>query len=360
MTRLAKRPARADRRIRVLRVGDRSLVWRPPVAAAAALLLTVLLAIAALGMLAGDIPLSPTEVLAVIKGGGSPLDRMVVMELRLPRLLTAVGVGAALGLSGAVTQSVTRNPLASPDVLGVTAGAGTAAVAVIVLGGGEAAGWLAWLGLPAAALGGGLMTAALVYLLAWRDGVDGNRLILIGIAVGALCLSVTAWLLTRAKITDAAQATVWLTGSVTNRGWEHVTAVAVALLLAGGALFAAAHTLDVLRFTEDTARALGVRLQAGRVRVVVLAVVLAAVATAAAGPVAFVALVAPQLAIRVVRVPGPPLLLSALLGAVLVAGADLAARTLLPVELPVGVLTAVLGAPYLLALLLSQARKVTA
>lgn len=342
-----------------LRLGGLSLLWRPRVVATGGLLVVLLFLLCAVSVGRGDHVVPLGDVLAVLAGGGDPLQRLVVMELRLPRALTGVLVGAALGLSGAITQSVTRNALASPDVLGISAGAGAAAVAVIVLGGGTVAGTAAWVGLPLAALSGGLLTALAGYLLAWRDGVDGYRLVLIGIAIAALGSATTAWLLTRAQIADAAQALAWLTGSLNGRDWHHVVPMAVTLL--GCAVVAAplARTLDALRFDDDTIRALGVRAEAGRAGLVVVAVVLAAVATAAAGPVTFVALVAPQIALRVVRSSAPPLAVAALLGAVLLVACDLVSRTVLPVELPVGVVTAAVGAPYLLLLLLRRSRRAT-
>jgi iron complex transport system permease protein len=344
---------------RAVRLGGWSVVVRPRVAAVAAVLTAALAFLAALSVARGDSVLPLGDVVTVLAGGGDALQRLVVLELRLPRAVTGIVVGLALGLSGAITQSITRNALASPDVLGVTAGASAAAVAVIVLGGGSVAGTAAAVGLPAAALAGGLITAAAVGLLSWNGGLDSQRLVLVGIAVAALGIATTNWLLTRAALADATQAMAWLIGSLAGRGWVHVGPTAVALLVAVAGLLAVARTLDALRFADDTTRALGVRPVAGRVLLIVLAVVLAATATAAAGPIAFVALAAPQVALRLIRSPAPPLVLSALVGAVLLVGSDLVVRTVLPVELPVGVLTAVLGAPYLLTLLLATARKAT-
>ncbi len=356
------RTATTLHRRRVIHVGNRSLLWRPrPVLLSVGMAAAVLLLVA-VSVTRGDFTLPLSDVLAVLAGGGEAMEQLVVLQMRLPRALTGALVGAALGMAGAVTQSVTRNPLGSPDVLGITYGAGMAAVAVLTGTGmsAVAASWAAasW-SLSAAAVVGGLLTATAVYLLAWRDGVDGYRLVLIGIGVGALCAAVTSWLLTRADIVEAARASVWLTGSLNGRGWEHVTPLAVTLAVAGAALLAGGNTLGLLAFGEDTTRALGVRVQTGRAVVIVLAVLLTSAATAAAGPVAFVALVAPQIALRLVGAATPPLATSGLTGAVLVLLCDLTARTALPVELPVGVVTAVFGAPYLIYLLLVSARRVT-
>ncbi|GAB2938612.1 iron chelate uptake ABC transporter family permease subunit [Rhodococcus aerolatus] len=349
---VASRPA--------LRVGPVSLVARPR-AAAVVVVLVAALAVASLVEVAlGDYPLGPGEVLGVLAGGGSRAARVVVLELRLPRALTGLLVGAALGLAGAITQSVTRNALASPDVLGVTAGASAAAVGVIVLGGGTATTLLGAAGLPLAALLGGLGTALLLHLLAWRDGLDGVRLVLVGIGLGAVLVAVTSYLLVRADITQAAQATVWLTGSLNARGWEHVVPVALAVVPVGLLVLVHARTLAALRLGEDTARSLGVPLQRAQTGLLLAAVVLASVATAAAGPVTFVALVAPQVALRLVRSAGPPLLAAALVGALLVVAGDLVARVVLPVELPVGIVTAAVGGPVLLRLLVRRTREATA
>jgi iron complex transport system permease protein len=353
------RTATTVHRRRVIRLGDRSLLWRPRPLVLGANLAAAVLVLVAVSVTRGEFTLPLPDVLAVLTGGGDPVQQLVVLDMRLPRALTGALVGAALGMAGAVTQCVTRNPLGSPDVLGITYGAGAAAVAVITVTGAGVPGIAASWSLPVTAVLGGLLTATAVYLLAWRDGVDGYRLVLIGIGVGALCAAVTSWLLITADIVEATRASVWLTGSLNGRGWEHVTPLAVTLAVAGAALLAAGNTLGMLAFGEDTTRALGVRVQIGRAIVIALAVVLSSVATAAAGPVAFVALIAPQIAIRLIGAATAPLATSALTGAGLLLLCDLAARTALPVELPVGVVTAVLGAPYLIYLLLVSARRVT-
>ncbi|RVW03699.1 FecCD family ABC transporter permease [Rhodococcus spongiicola] len=309
----------------------------------------------------GDFPLSLPEVAEVLFGGGSKVQRFIVMDLRLPRALTAVLIGVALGIAGAITQSVARNSLASPDILGITSGAGAAAVALIVLGGGGSfVGLLATLGIPLAALFGGLLTAGLIYLLAWRQGVEGYRLILVGIGINAMMLAITGWLLISADINDASRAMVWINGSLNGADWAQVWPVTIALVLIGGWAVVATFTLGALRLGDDNARSLGIRQQSEQAKLLIAAVVLAAVATAAAGPVGFVALAAPQVAMRLIRSAGPPIIASALTGAVLVVGSDIIARTVLPVELPVGVVTSAIGGPFLLYLLVRNNRKVSA
>ncbi|MDQ4119501.1 MAG: iron chelate uptake ABC transporter family permease subunit, partial [Actinomycetota bacterium] len=281
-------------------------------------------------------------------------------ELRLPRSLTGALVGAALAVSGAIFQSIARNPLASPDIIGIQWGATAAAVFVIVLGGGVSVvgGTFAALGVPLSALAGGLVTATVIYVLSWRQGIQGYRLVLIGIGINAVLIAVVNWLLTVAEIYQAAQAQVWLNGSLNARGWDEVVPVAVALVVLMPAALVLAHLLGGLQYGDDTARGLGIRVDGGRTALLLVAVGLASVATAAAGPITFVALVCPQIAQRLCRTPAPPLATSAMIGAALTVAADLMARTALPgTEIPVGVVTAVLGAPYLLYLLVRYRRE---
>ncbi|QUF08033.1 iron chelate uptake ABC transporter family permease subunit [Actinosynnema pretiosum subsp. pretiosum] len=334
------------------------LRWRPIalVLGGLALAATVL----AVAIAYGDFPISLGQVVDVLLGGGSRSQRFVVMELRLPRVLTGLLVGAALAASGAIFQAISRNPLATPDIIGVTWGAGTGAVLVIVLAGssGAAAGAVAQVGVPLAALAGGLIAGLVVYGIAWRRGIEGFRLVLVGVGVTAITANATQYLLTKADVNDTARAMVWIAGSLNNRGWEHIVPVALALVVLLPASVLATRTLGALQFGDDTTRGLGVRLNGARTALLLLGVVLAAVATAAAGPVGFVALAAPQIAVRLAGTATPPLFGSAVVGAVLVVLSDLIARQLIDgTELPVGVVTAVLGAPYLMHLLIRSRRE---
>ncbi len=344
-----------------VRVGRFSGVWRPRMIAVTVVGLALVVLAAAANIGRGDFPISIGEVLSVLVGGGQASQQFIVLELRLPRTLTGILVGAALGLSGAITQAIARNPLASPDILGVTAGASTAAVVVIVIGGsnGTVGAALAGTALPIAALIGGLTAAALVYGLAWRRGIEGYRLVLVGIGITYVCMAFTSWLLVIAQVYDAARAAVWLTGSLNGRGWEHVTPVALALVALVPVALILAFGLGVLQFGDDTARGLGMRVDRARSALIILAVGVAAVATSSAGPIVFVALVIPQICQRLVGAARPPLLTSAVYGGLLTVTADLIARTVLGAELPVGVVTAILGAPYLLYLLVRRNRKVS-
>lgn len=342
------------------RVGPVSgpLRWRPFAVVVVGLALVVLAG--AVSVARGDFPIPLGQVFDVLLGGGQRGQRFIVLDLRLPRALTAVFVGAALGVAGAVFQSIARNPLASPDILGVTWGAGAGAVTVITFAGsmGAVGGTTATVGVPLAALGGGLLAGLLVYGLAWRRGIEGFRLVLVGIGVSAVTGNFTHYLLTVGDVTDAARVMVWITGSLNGRGWEHVVPVGLALAVLVPAALVGSRLLGALQFDDDTVRGLGVRLNGARSVMLLIAVVLAAVATASAGPVAFVALASPQIALRVAGTATPPLLGSAVVGGLLVVVSDLVARLAFGgFELPVGVVTAVLGAPYLMYLLVRSRRE---
>ncbi|WP_371662257.1 FecCD family ABC transporter permease [Streptomyces sp. NBC_00280] len=309
-------------------------------------LLALLALVMGVSACVGQTFVPPVEVWAAVRSGGGAYD-LVVNELRVPRIVLGALVGAALGLAGALVQSVTRNPLASPDVIGV--GHGAAAATVLALATGVVASPGA---MPAVSVAGGLGAAALVYVLAWRRGMQASRFVLTGVGIGVALSAVVQLYLTDSELEAAEQIKLWLTGSLNGRGWEQAGPLGVVLLLCLPALVWASRALRPLGLDADTAAALGVRVQRTQLGVTVLGVVLAATATGAAGPIGFVALTAPQLARRLTRTPQLPLLGSALTGAVVLVGADLVARTLLPpLEIPVGALTSLVGGPYLLWLL---------
>ncbi|MCG7207589.1 FecCD family ABC transporter permease [Streptomyces arenae] len=297
----------------------------------------------------GDFPISFGDVLRTLAGNGTAGQDFIVNELRLPRVLVGLLVGASLGLGGALFQSVSRNPLGSPDVLGLSQGATSGALVVIVLMSGSAA------QVTVGALIGGLLTGAGLYLLAWKQGVHGYRLVLVGIGVSAIVTAVNGYLLTKADLVDATRAVVWMTGSLDGRDWSQVwpllalCAVLVPLVLAN------ARALRMTEMGDDVSYALGVRVERVRLLLMVSAVLLTAAATAAAGPVSFVALTAPQLARRLTRSPGPNLVASLCMGATLLVTADWASQRAFGADqLPVGVVTGVLGGVYLLWLLVTE------
>ncbi|MGW1212453.1 FecCD family ABC transporter permease [Streptomyces sp. NPDC002499] len=299
----------------------------------------------------GDFPIPAGDVLKTLAGNGDAGQEFIVNELRLPRVLVGLLVGASLGLGGALFQAVTRNPLGSPDVLGLSQGATAGALVMIVLFSGSAA------QVTMGALVGGLATGIAIYLLAWKRGVHGYRLVLVGIGVSAIVTAVNGYLLTISDIVDATRAVVWMTGSLSGRDWDQVwpllalCAVLVPLVLANG------RGLRMMEMGDDVSNALGVRVERVRALLLVAAVLLTATATAAAGPVGFVALTAPQLARRLTRSPGPNLLPSLCMGAALLVTADWLSQKIFGADqIPVGVVTGVLGGVYLLWLLVSERR----
>ncbi len=300
----------------------------------------------------GDYPVPFGDVIRFLWGGESDeAAGFIVGTLRLPRVITGVLVGASLGISGAIFQSLARNPLASPDVIGFTPGAALGAVFTLALWPGST------LRMAIGAVIGGMATAAAVYLLAWKRGMRIYRMVLIGIGMGFVVRAGVEYLVIRAEINDLARAAVWLTGSLSGRTWENVVIVGLALGVLGPVAVALEDRLDVLALGDDMASALGVSVNRVKLALVSVGVALAALAVAGAGPISFVALMSGPIARRLVRTAGAGLVPSALVGALLVVAADLMGRRLLaPIELPVGVFTALLGAPFLLWLLVRQTR----
>ncbi|MEV7597293.1 iron chelate uptake ABC transporter family permease subunit [Kitasatospora sp. NPDC089797] len=322
---------------------------RALLAGAGCALLAAVVTVLSLG--SGSYSLGPGEVLRALTGGGTPAEDFIVNQLRLPRVVTALLVGAALALAGALFQSVVRNPLGSPDVLGFTQGAAVGALLVVVAGGGS-------LALAGGAVAGGVVTGAAVCALAWRGGLHGGRLVLVGIGAAAVLTGISGYLITRARLTEAARALLWLTGSLDGRGWGDALPLAVALaVLLPVLLCGCARPLRMLELGDDPAQALGVRVGPLRLLLIGSAVLLSSLAAAAAGPVSFVALTAPQLAKRLTRSPGPNLTVSTLVGATLLVTADWLAQHLFGTrQLPVGVVTGVLGGGYLVRLLAVERR----
>jgi iron complex transport system permease protein len=310
----------------------------------------VMLAVLALGV--GEYPVPPSQVAAVLAGQDHSFASVLVLQWRMPRILLALSIGAALGMSGAIFQALTRNPLGSPDVIGFDFGAYTGALfAIAVLDGG-------YYTTAVSAVVGGFLTAVTVYLLAYRNGVAGFRLIIVGIAVSAVLSSLCQWIILKIKLHQAITASIWQQGSLSGLEWAQVYPVAGVLALASALLVVVGPKLPVLQMGDDAAGALGVNPERVRLAYFGIGVLLIAIAAAAAGPISFVALAAPQLARRLTGSPGVGLVSAAAMGAFLLLGSDLAAlRLLAPTELPVGAVTVTLGGLYLVYLLVLQARR---
>ncbi len=333
------------------------------------ILAVCVLALFAAGVLLGSYTVTIPDffqILAAHFTGGPkiPGASFIVMENKLPRAVIGTMIGAAFGLSGGLFQTMLRNPLASPDVIGISYGASAAAVTAIVVFGASGA------AVSGAALGGALAIAVLIYAISrggslgspggGRGDAAGNRLILAGVGIAAALHAFVSFVMTRADIRTAAEALIWLNGSLNSASWDRAGVLALALLVLIPAVIVLAGPLRILELGDDTAAGLGIRVGSTRLAVVVSAVALAAVATAAAGPVAFVAFLAGPIARRFVRKASLPA--SALTGTLIVLTADYFAANIAPLllggtVLPVGVVTGALGAPFLLWLLVTSNRK---
>lgn len=306
----------------------------------------VVVLIAIVSLLVGDYALAPDAVGRALTGQGTRVEQYVVTQVRLPRLVMALACGAALGLAGALLQTLLRNPLASPDLLGISGGASVAAVYATLI-----------LALPAWAVTGfaflgGVAVAAVLLIAARRLADGGYRIVLAGVGISFLCAAVIGYLIKRAQVNDAQSAFIWITGSIGATLWRDVLIVSAVLILCVPAAFLAAQALPLVELGDPLATGLGVRPAAVRAGVVAIAVLLAATSTAFIGPVAFVALCAPAIARALIGRGSTALGTSAALGAVLLVIADLVAQHALPgVSVPVGVVTGAIGAPYLLWLL---------
>jgi len=319
-----------------------------------ALLLGLAVAVAVVAIRYGDYPLTVSQVLQTLLGGGEPFHRIIVLEWRLPVAIAAVAFGALLGLGGAIFQSITRNPLGSPDVIGFDAGAYTAVVVVMLVFGSSGT----W-SIAAAAIVGGLATAFAVYLLAWRRGVQGFRLIIVGIGVAAMLGSLNSYLITRADITDAMSVGFWSAGSIARVTWASLTPSLVLGTVIVLAAIALSPALKRLELGDDAAVTQGTRPGPVRLALLVLGVATTALVTAAAGPIGFIALVAPQLARRITRSAGVSLLAASAMGAALLAAAHLLSLLIAQVyrSIPVGLITVCLGGLYLIWLLIRETRR---
>jgi iron complex transport system permease protein len=336
----------------VLRIGAVAVraSWRAVIVVSALLAGALVVAVIAIGF--GKYHVAPWDVIGVLTGSNTSFDRVVVVEWRMPRMLMALLVGAAFGVSGAIFQALTRNALGSPDIIGINSGAYTGALAVMVTAGG---GYFAVAG---GALAGGLVTALAVYALSYRNGLAGYRLIVVGIAVSAVLNSVNQWIVIKLDHHTAVTAAVWQQGSLSGMTWAQVVPMTVCLIALTAALVALGPQLPVLQLGDDAAGALGVQPDRARLGYLVVGVGLVALACAAAGPIAFIALAAPQLARRLTASPGVALVPAAAMGAVLLLVCDVIAQRLFgDNEIPVGPVTVSLGGSYLVYLLITQARR---
>ncbi|CAM5257577.1 Ferric enterobactin transport system permease protein FepG [Streptomyces alboniger] len=314
-----------------------------------AVLVALMLGLGMVGLCYGASWSSPGEVFAALSGTD---PSVVIQDWRLPRVLAALVFGAALGVAGAIFQNLTRNPMGSPDVIGLDAGAYSGAlVALTVLSGTSAQ-------LAVGSVLGGLVVAATIYLLSFDKGFSGLRLVVIGIAVNAMVTAINSWIVLRAELEVAIAAVGWSAGSLNGVGWDDLgipfTVIGVLLVVMAGQ----AHAMHQAALGDAVASSTGVRLDRLRLLMVLVGVGCTATVTAVTGPIVFVALAAPQIGRRLAGAAGVPLLPAALTGAVLLQGADLIAQMLLaPVALPVGVVSTAIGGCYLIWLLTKEVRR---
>jgi iron complex transport system permease protein len=298
----------------------------------------------------GEYPIPPVDVVKTLMGfqSGDENYSFIVNVLRLPRALVAVLVGAALAVSGAILQGLTRNDLAAPDIVGVNAGAGLVAVSMIVLFPSTPAAYL-----PPAAFAGAFVVAVLLYVLAWRGSSSPMRLILIGVGISAVATALTTVMITYGDIYQVSQALVWLTGSVYGRTWEQIWPLLPWLLVFMPLAILRARHLNTLNLGDEVARGLGARVELERGLLLLASVALAASAVATAGTIGFVGLMSPHIARRLVGpAHGGLLPVAAMTGGAIVVLADLLGRTMFaPTEIPCGIVTSAVGAPFFLYLL---------
>lgn len=310
-----------------------------------------LLLLALLSLTSGTYPVAIPDLLLSLQGQGEEMVRMIVMEWRLPRILLSLLLGSALGMSGAIFQSLTRNPLGSPDIIGFAAGSYTGALVVILLLSGG------YYQIALGALIGGVVTALVVYLLSMRHSLGGFRLIITGIGISAMLSAFNSWMIKAADLNVAMAAAVWGAGSLNGLGFEQLVPVTIIMLILVPLLCLSSRAMKQLELGDDIARSSGISTGSTRLSLMVLGVALTAVVTATAGPIAFIALAAPQIAQRLTRSAGVALLPSALTGALLLLSADWAAQHAFSTQLPVGIMTVSIGGLYFIWLLIREGRK---
>ncbi|MGM0975004.1 MAG: FecCD family ABC transporter permease [Bacillota bacterium] len=310
-----------------------------------------------LSLSTGVMPIRFSEILNTLAGSGTPRQELVLFQLRLPRMVIAMLIGAGLALSGSILQGLSRNSLADPGILGINAGAGLAVVFSIYLFGQEKGSLLSEpFFLPVFAFIGALAIAALIYRFSWKGGIDPERLLLVGLGFNALCGALLMILQLKMDPKDFQQAAIWLTGSIWGTGWPYVWALLPWILILTPAAFYNARTMNLLQFKQEVPVALGLKVESERRLLLCLSAALAGACVAVGGGIAFIGLLAPHLARRLC---GPnyfsSLPLSALIGAALVLMADMIGKNLLaPADIPVGIVISVIGAPYLIFMLLTR------
>lgn len=294
----------------------------------------------------GKTTYSIPEIIQAISGNGEAKLQFAIAELRLPRASLAILVGICYGVAGVTFQTLLRNQLASPDIVGISAGAAAfASIAIVIFN-------LNQIGVSAAALSGALLTAAAIYLLAIKGTFSGTRMILIGIGLSSMLMSIVTYVLSVASAWNLATASRWLTGSLNGASWKQILPVLIITVTIIPLMLILRVKLENLQLGEDLARGLGIRTEIYRTTLIISGVIAVAVATSAAGPVAFVAFMSGPIALRLSKPGTVPVFTSGLIGALIMLTADFAGQYLFGARYPVGVITGMLGAPFLIYLLI--------
>lgn len=356
MTHLNTTPLKARMGTPARRASGAPLRYRPRRSGRAVVvgvvLVVVLVLTTALAVSLGSFSITPDRLLATVFGNGSATEAKVVFQWRMPRAVTAIVFGAGLALSGAIFQALTRNPLGSPDIIGFSTGAFTGVLIVMV------AGATTYASIAGGALIGGVVTAIVIYVFAFSNGVQGFRLIIVGIAMSAMLGSVNTWITVKADIDLAMSAAVWGAGTLSDLRWPTVWPALVGIALLTVALLGASRWLSPMELGDDAAGALGVRVELSKLVLMLIGVGFTAAVTAISGPIGFVALVSPQLARRLTGTGTPGLVTTALVGAALLSVSDVVAEHAIDnLPMPVGAVTVSIGGLYLVWLLAVENRR---
>jgi len=330
---------------KVWRLSSLSIRWKPYPILMGLTLLLLLCSIAVIALNTGRNSFGLERVFATLFNSQvSGFANTIIWDVRLPRVITAIFVGVALGVSGAIFQSISRNPLGSPDIIGFTSGSASGAIFYLIFIGETS------FGIAISAIVGGVLTAIMVYFLSFKRGsISRYRLILIGIGVGSTLTALNGLMLVKGNLNSAMVANIWLTGSLNARQWENILPLVVGVFILIPLIYVSSYKLTLIEMGDELAQQLGVNVQRTRLILTFYAVLLASLATAAAGPIAFIALAAPQLASRIIRSQGVPIIGSSLMGAILLLVSDLLSQTLpFDMTLPIGLITAFVGGLYLL------------
>ena len=314
------------------------------------MLVILLVALALTDLVLGHRTYSMNDLIGAVWGRSDEGTRFVILQLRMPRTLIGCVAGMAFGMAGTGFQHLLRNMMASPDIIGITDGANTAAIFGIVI--------LGLSGMPLACLAvmGGLLTALLVMALAWRGSFDPTRLILIGIGVAAGFNALGSWLMIRSDQWDIQTATRWLTGSLADAQWTDLPILAAATLVGTMLLLALDRNVSTLQLGPEMAAGLGVRVSRVQFEVIIVGVLLLAVATATTGPISFVSFLSGPIATVLVGRGASALIQSGLVGGCLVLGSDIVAQHLPTTQVPVGIVTSIVGGPVLILIMVLMTR----